>query len=49
MDAAMTEDLMPYNIIPLDTPTLTNPIVSFPEVTGSVSVCNYFFNAIHPS
>lgn len=31
-DAAMTEDLVSYNIIPLDAPTITNPIVSFPEV-----------------
>lgn len=31
-DAAMTEDLLPYNIIPLDAPTVSNPIVSFPEV-----------------
>lgn len=31
-DAAMTEDLIAYNIIPLDAPTITNAIVSFPEV-----------------
>ena len=33
-DAAMTDDLIAYNIIPipLDAPTITNAIVSFPEV-----------------
>lgn len=31
-DAAMTEDLVPFNIIPLDAPTVTNPIAFFPEV-----------------
>lgn len=35
-DAAMTEDLIAYNIIPLDTPTTTNAIVSLPEVSGLV-------------
>lgn len=33
-DAAMTEDLIAYNIIPLDSPTTTNAIVSLPEVSG---------------
>jgi hypothetical protein len=32
-DAAMMEDLIAYNIIPLDGPTLTNAIVGFPEVS----------------
>lgn len=32
-DAAMTEDLIAYNIIPLDGPTLTNAIVRLPEVS----------------
>ncbi|KAK6144004.1 hypothetical protein DH2020_020824 [Rehmannia glutinosa] len=41
-DAAMTEDLVPYNIIPLDAPTLTNPIVSFPEVRAAASSLKYF-------
>lgn len=31
-DAAMTEDVIAYNIIPLDAPSITNAIVSFPEV-----------------
>ncbi|XP_042062261.1 callose synthase 9-like isoform X2 [Salvia splendens] len=30
-DAAMAEDTLPYNIIPLDAPSLTNRIASFPE------------------
>lgn len=33
-DAAMTEDLIAYNIIPLDAPNITNSIVSLPEVIG---------------
>lgn len=37
-DAAMTEDLIAYNIIPLDAPTITSAIVSFPEVS-----CSWFF------
>ncbi|KAL4574459.1 hypothetical protein LXL04_021291 [Taraxacum kok-saghyz] len=35
-DAAMTEDLIAYNIIPLDAPAVTNVITSFPE-KGNVS------------
>ncbi|KAL3828142.1 hypothetical protein ACJIZ3_016944 [Penstemon smallii] len=41
-DAAMSEDLVPYNIIPLDAPSLTNPIVSFPEVRAATSSLKYF-------
>ncbi|KAL7084442.1 hypothetical protein ACP275_14G223700 [Erythranthe tilingii] len=41
-DAAMTEDLIPYNIIPLDGPNITNPIVSFPEVRAAASSLKYF-------
>ncbi|KAI8526298.1 hypothetical protein RHMOL_Rhmol13G0297700 [Rhododendron molle] len=41
-DAAMTEDLIAYNIIPLDTPTTTNAIVSLPEVQASVSALKFF-------
>ncbi|KAL6957842.1 hypothetical protein U1Q18_032112 [Sarracenia purpurea var. burkii] len=41
-DAAMTEDLIPYNIIPLDVPTIANAIVSLPEVQASVSSLRYF-------
>ncbi|XP_047982921.1 callose synthase 9 [Salvia hispanica] len=41
-DAAMAEDTLPYNIIPLDAPSLTNPIASFPEVQAAVSSLKYF-------
>ncbi|KAL8505877.1 hypothetical protein ACS0TY_016920 [Phlomoides rotata] len=41
-DAAMTEDLLPYNIIPLDAPTVSNPIVSFSEVQAAISSLKYF-------
>ncbi|BFG33465.1 hypothetical protein CerSpe_197390 [Prunus speciosa] len=41
-DAAMTEDLIAYNIIPLDAPSITNVIVSFPEVQAAVSALKYF-------
>lgn len=32
LDSAMTEDLIAYNIIPLDAPSLTNTIMSLLEV-----------------
>jgi len=32
-DSALTEDLIAYNIIPLDTSSSTNAIVSLPEVS----------------
>ncbi|KAF5447956.1 hypothetical protein F2P56_033466 [Juglans regia] len=41
-DAAMTEDLIAYNIIPLDGPSLTNAIVDLPEVRAAVSALKYF-------
>ncbi|MFS7907498.1 putative 1,3-beta-glucan synthase [Helianthus anomalus] len=41
-DAAMTEDLIAYNIIPLDAPALTNAITSFPEVRAAVASLKYF-------
>ncbi|XP_010257473.1 PREDICTED: callose synthase 9 [Nelumbo nucifera] len=41
-DAAMTEDLIAYNIIPLDVPTMTNAVVSLPEVQAAVSALRYF-------
>ncbi|CAB4281726.1 unnamed protein product [Prunus armeniaca] len=41
-DAAMTEDLIAYNIIPLDAPSITNVIVSLPEVQAAVSALKYF-------
>ncbi|XP_038724507.1 callose synthase 9 [Tripterygium wilfordii] len=40
-DAAMTEDLIAYNIIPLDAPSITNAIGSFPEVHAAVSSLKY--------
>ncbi|GAB2277918.1 Callose synthase 9 [Dionaea muscipula] len=41
-DAAMTEDLIAYNIIPIDTPTIANAIVSLTEVRAAVSALKYF-------
>ncbi|KAJ4834525.1 Callose synthase 9 [Turnera subulata] len=41
-DAAMTEDLIAYNIIPLDGQTLTNAIVTFPEVRAAMSALKYY-------
>ncbi|KAL9458899.1 hypothetical protein AB3S75_007730 [Citrus x aurantiifolia] len=41
-DAAMTDDLVAYNIVPLDSPTVANAIVSFPEVQAAVSALKYF-------
>lgn len=40
-DAAMTEDLIAYNIIPLDGRTITNAIVGLPEVRAAVSALKY--------
>ncbi|KAJ1385823.1 callose synthase 9-like [Sesbania bispinosa] len=41
-DSASTEDLIAYNIIPLDASSSTNAIVSFPEVQAAVSALKYF-------
>ncbi|XP_058090544.1 callose synthase 9 isoform X3 [Magnolia sinica] len=41
-DAAMTVDLIAYNIIPLDAPTITNVIESLPEVKAAVLALGYF-------
>ncbi|XP_047329980.1 callose synthase 9-like isoform X2 [Impatiens glandulifera] len=41
-DAAMTEDLIAYNIIPLDAPTTSNAIVSMSEVRAAISAIVYF-------
>ncbi|GMN26653.1 hypothetical protein TIFTF001_001381 [Ficus carica] len=41
-DAAMSEDLIAYNIIPLDAPSTTNAIVSLPEVRAAISALKYF-------
>ncbi|XP_038879974.1 callose synthase 9-like [Benincasa hispida] len=42
LDVAMTEDLIAYNIIPLDAPSVTNAIGSLAEVQASVSALKYF-------
>ncbi|KAG4395585.1 hypothetical protein GLYMA_20G244900v4 [Glycine max] len=41
-DSALTEDLVAYNIIPLDASSSTNAIVYFPEVQAAVSALKYF-------
>lgn len=42
-DAARTEDVVPYNIIPLDSLTsTTNAIVNFPEVRAAISTLQYY-------
>ncbi|KAI3414751.1 uncharacterized protein J3R85_015925 [Psidium guajava] len=41
-DVAMTEDLVAYNIIPLDAPSTTNVIATLPEVRAAVSALSYF-------
>ncbi|PWA86760.1 glucan synthase-like 10 [Artemisia annua] len=41
-DKAMTEDLIAYNIIPLDAPAMTNAITLFPEVRAAVASLKYF-------
>ncbi|KAF3780127.1 Callose synthase 9 [Nymphaea thermarum] len=40
-DAAISEDLVAYNIVPLDSPSSTNMIVSFPEVKAAISALRY--------
>lgn len=37
-DAEMTEDVVAYNIIPIDSPSTTNDIVLFPEVNSILRV-----------
>ncbi|CAI9106685.1 OLC1v1005889C1 [Oldenlandia corymbosa var. corymbosa] len=41
-DAAMTDDLVAYNIIPLDAPTTTNAVAFLPEVRAAASAIKYF-------
>ena len=41
-DAALTEDLVAYNIIPLDAPSTTNPVAFLPEVF--VDITDYLFS-----
>ncbi|XP_052176663.1 callose synthase 10 [Diospyros lotus] len=40
-DATLAGELTPYNIVPLEAPSLTNPIGFFPEVRGALSVIRY--------
>ncbi|KAG9138145.1 hypothetical protein Leryth_001386 [Lithospermum erythrorhizon] len=40
-DATLTGELMPYNIVPLDAPSLANAIGFFPEVRGAISAIRY--------
>ncbi|KAL1323430.1 callose synthase 10 [Arachis hypogaea] len=37
----LTGELTPYNIVPLEAPSLTNPIRIFPEVKGAISSIRY--------
>ncbi|KAJ0077028.1 hypothetical protein Patl1_36611 [Pistacia atlantica] len=41
-DAAMTKDLIAYNLIPLDAPIRVDVIVSFAEVRAAVLTLKYF-------
>ncbi|KAJ8760129.1 hypothetical protein K2173_010985 [Erythroxylum novogranatense] len=41
-DAAMSEDLIAYNIIPVDGQSTTNAIVAFPEVQAASSALQYY-------
>ncbi|THU65685.1 hypothetical protein C4D60_Mb05t06240 [Musa balbisiana] len=43
-DAAMTEDIIAYNIIPLDAPSIANVIVNFPEVKAAISSLKCYTN-----
>ncbi|KAK9726727.1 hypothetical protein RND81_05G233500 [Saponaria officinalis] len=43
-DATMSGELLPYNIIPLEAPSLTNAIGVFPEVRGAISAIKYAEN-----
>jgi len=47
-DAAMSEDVVAYNIIPLDAPSVTNVIVSFPEVKNSLWQEHFLSRAFSP-
>lgn len=46
-DSASTEDLIAYNIIPIDATTSTNAIVFFPEVL-ELSLFKTFFFSFFP-
>ncbi|KAF7135954.1 hypothetical protein RHSIM_Rhsim08G0183600 [Rhododendron simsii] len=40
-DAPLAGELTPYNIVPLEAPSLTNAIGFFPEVRGAISALRY--------
>ncbi|XP_077236924.1 glucan synthase-like 8 [Tasmannia lanceolata] len=40
-DGTLTGELTPYNIVPLDAPSLTNAIGFFPEVRAAISALRY--------
>ncbi|GAB2269726.1 Callose synthase 10 [Dionaea muscipula] len=40
-DATLSGDSTPYNIVPLDAPSLTNAIGVFPEIRGAISAIRY--------
>ncbi|KAL0318851.1 UNVERIFIED_CONTAM: Callose synthase 10 [Sesamum angustifolium] len=40
-DATISAELIPYNIVPLEAPSLTNAIGYFPEVRGAISAIRY--------
>ncbi|XP_054805472.1 callose synthase 10 isoform X2 [Prosopis cineraria] len=39
--ATLAAELIPYNIVPLEAPSLTNPIRIFPEVKGAIAAIRY--------
>ncbi|KAI9108924.1 hypothetical protein K1719_020229 [Acacia pycnantha] len=39
--ATLSAELIPYNIIPLEAPSFTNPIRVFPEVKGAIAAIRY--------
>ncbi|XP_047316862.1 callose synthase 10 [Impatiens glandulifera] len=39
--ATLERELTPYNIVPLDAPSLTNAIGTFPEIKGAISALKY--------
>ncbi|GAB4860529.1 Callose synthase 10 [Ancistrocladus abbreviatus] len=43
-DATLSGDLTPYNIVPMEAPSLTNAIGAFPEVRGAISAIRYTEN-----
>ncbi|KAK3005726.1 hypothetical protein RJ639_016711 [Escallonia herrerae] len=40
-EATLSGELIPYNIVPLEAPSLTNAIGFFPEVRGAISAVKY--------